>query len=89
MAHKLAILVTEKPKYDPYCIPRPEGFEFTNDEHAKNGEYITVKVKADGEDKLKICEIEGLPTYESLENENEGGVPDMTNVVEDTDYDEE
>lgn len=89
MAHKLAIIVNEKPKYEAYCIPRPDGFEFTNDEHAKNGEYVTMKVKMDGEDKLKICEIEGLSTYEDIENDDEGGVPDMTNLVEDTDYDGE
>jgi hypothetical protein len=89
MAHKLAIIVSEKPKYDPYCIPKPEGFEFTNDEHAKNGEYITVKVCADGDDKLKIVEIEGLPTGIENDNEDYGGVPDMTNLVEDTDNDGE
>jgi hypothetical protein len=78
--HKLAIVVTPPTKYDAYCIPKPDGFEFQDDTHSKEGEYITVKVKADGDDKLKVVEVEGLPTT---------GEDDEDSEVTDTDEDGE
>lgn len=68
---------------DPYCIPKPEGWEFANEESAKSGELITVKVTKDGEDKLRITEIEGMPVSGETEEEmGEEDIPYMPDMEE-------
>lgn len=66
-----AVAVVVKPK-SPYIIPKPDDWEFRNDDQAENGEYIVVKVKAQGDNQLKIIEIEGIPVGDEV---NEADVP--------------
>lgn len=73
------LLVIDKQKNDPYCFPKPDGWEFQDEEHADNGQYITVKVKADG-DKLKITEVEGMPVKK--EDDKIPYVPDFGKEAE-------
>lgn len=70
LGYAVAIPIEEDKPKRRNVIPKPEGFEFTSDEGAKHGEYITVRVK-DDDDGLCITEIEGMPMpgYEDEEDD--------------------
>jgi len=65
MAHgDYTVIAVGKPKPPKEnLIPKPDGFVFDSDEDAKNGQLITVRVKAEPDDDTKLCvtEIEGMP----------------------------
>lgn len=74
-----ALIVAIKPKSastdEPYTFPKPDGWDFQDDQHAKDGEYAVVKVKADG-DNLQIVEFEGIPVS-AYDDDSVPLIPDM------------
>lgn len=84
-----ALAVVVKPKQpDPYCIPKPEKWDFRDEDHAENGEYIVVKVKSDGDNKLEITEIEGIPVGDDVQSDpgnSTSKTPSVSDVMDTSD----
>ena len=71
-----ALIIAGNSGYEPYCIPRPKDFSF-DEELIEEGMPIMVRVKPDGDDKLRIVEIEGEPISEEIiENEKIPYIPE-------------
>lgn len=78
------MIIAPKKAEDPYCIPKPDGFSFDESE-MQDGMNIQVKVKPDGDDKLRIVEVEGEPVGGPVVNEKpkEKPVPFIPDMDED------
>lgn len=72
------IAIVEEPKPQKNRIDKPESFVFDDDQSAKYGQLVTIRVKADkgNENKLCVTEIEGIPLDYDKDNDGDSAEND-------------